>query len=381
MAALSARRLVWPAMPVMVATMPPICSDFAPSWCIAAVTCAEDSRTWRMASVACADGLLALGGDLAGRGGRVGGLLGRLRGRAGGLADLLGRDLGLLDRAHLALGALGDVGHGGRDLADGAAGLLGGRRHLLRRGRQDAGVARDRADELGQALRATRCRRRSPRRAARGSRRRRDTSAELVGRGRRSICGVTGVTVWVRSPAAKARRPRVELGDALVAQRGDALERRPPTGRVTVRVMRNARAMPSSDGEDADDEDRALRRRRGRVGLGGARPSRSASNFSMTLLGAGVERLVGREDDVGVLGARAVALLDVRDGLLPRARRRPWRSRPGTGATFGLRAASIAATSSGWICFSSANALATSGQRSSISFWISSCAARSPSRT
>src|SRR5438128_4496590 len=31
MAALSASRLVWPAMPVMVATMPPICSDFAPS--------------------------------------------------------------------------------------------------------------------------------------------------------------------------------------------------------------------------------------------------------------------------------------------------------------------------------------------------------------
>jgi hypothetical protein len=41
-----------PAMPVIVSTMPPICSDFAPSWCIASDTCAEDSRTWRMASVA-----------------------------------------------------------------------------------------------------------------------------------------------------------------------------------------------------------------------------------------------------------------------------------------------------------------------------------------
>ena len=36
-------------------------------------------------------------------------------------------------RLHLALGALGDVAHGARDLARRAAGLVGGRRHLLRR--------------------------------------------------------------------------------------------------------------------------------------------------------------------------------------------------------------------------------------------------------
>jgi hypothetical protein len=30
--------LVWPAMPVIVSTMPPICSDFAASWLMASTT-------------------------------------------------------------------------------------------------------------------------------------------------------------------------------------------------------------------------------------------------------------------------------------------------------------------------------------------------------
>ena len=66
---------------------------------------------------------------------------------------------GLLDRADLALGALGDLAHGGGDLADGAAGLVGRRRHLLRSGGDRAGRRRRR--------------RRSVRRGGRGSRRRR----------------------------------------------------------------------------------------------------------------------------------------------------------------------------------------------------------------
>ena len=51
-AALSARRLVCPAMPVIVSTMPPICSDFAPSERIASFTARDESLTARIAVVA-----------------------------------------------------------------------------------------------------------------------------------------------------------------------------------------------------------------------------------------------------------------------------------------------------------------------------------------
>ena len=67
------------------------------------------------------------------------------------MRDLLGREARLLDRAHLALGALGDLADGGRDLDDGAARLLGRRGHLLRGGRDRAGGRRDVADERGEA--------------------------------------------------------------------------------------------------------------------------------------------------------------------------------------------------------------------------------------
>ncbi len=49
-AALSASRFVWPAIPVIVSTMPPICSDFAASSPIACVTEPVDSRTAFIAS-------------------------------------------------------------------------------------------------------------------------------------------------------------------------------------------------------------------------------------------------------------------------------------------------------------------------------------------
>ncbi len=52
MAALRASRLVWPAMPVIVATMPPICSDFAPSCVITAVTSLAESFSADIASLA-----------------------------------------------------------------------------------------------------------------------------------------------------------------------------------------------------------------------------------------------------------------------------------------------------------------------------------------
>src|SRR3954454_20441286 len=71
------------------------------------------------------DGAGAVLGHLARRhrGGR--GVLGVLRAGGAGGRELLGGHLRLLHRAGLALGALGDLAHGRRDLADGTAGLLG----------------------------------------------------------------------------------------------------------------------------------------------------------------------------------------------------------------------------------------------------------------
>jgi hypothetical protein len=52
MAAFSASRFVCSAMPVIVSTIPPICSLLAPSWRIAPMACSEASRTAVIASVA-----------------------------------------------------------------------------------------------------------------------------------------------------------------------------------------------------------------------------------------------------------------------------------------------------------------------------------------
>jgi hypothetical protein len=48
-AAFSASRFVWPAMPVIVSTMPPICFDFAASCVIVSETASAESRTERIA--------------------------------------------------------------------------------------------------------------------------------------------------------------------------------------------------------------------------------------------------------------------------------------------------------------------------------------------
>jgi hypothetical protein len=52
MAAFSASRLVCSAIPVIVSTIPPICSDFDASFSIAPATDSDESRTERIASVA-----------------------------------------------------------------------------------------------------------------------------------------------------------------------------------------------------------------------------------------------------------------------------------------------------------------------------------------
>ena len=139
MAAFSASRLVCSAMPVIVSTIPPICSDFAARPRIALGRPApDDARTASIASV----GLLGRGRP-PGRRSRacvaaLGGLLRASRRSAGGRGDLLDGARGRPRPAHLALGALRDLPDRGGDLADRAAGLLGGRRHLLRRRRDGA---------------------------------------------------------------------------------------------------------------------------------------------------------------------------------------------------------------------------------------------------
>src|SRR3954449_284701 len=98
------------------------------------------------------DGAGALLGDLARRHGGGRGVPRVLRAGDAGRGDLLGRELGLLHRADLALGAPGDLAHGRRDLADGPTGLLRRGRHLLRGGRQRLGRRRHVADERAELL-------------------------------------------------------------------------------------------------------------------------------------------------------------------------------------------------------------------------------------
>ena len=155
MAALSASRLVCSAMPVMVSTMPPICSDLVARPSIAVPTWALELATSRIASVACAAARTPSSATLAGLLGGLGGGGRGLGAGAGGAGGLLDGLAGGLDHAHLALGALRDVGDRGGDLADGAAGLLGGRRHLLR-GRGDGAGALGDLGEHAAELRAHR---------------------------------------------------------------------------------------------------------------------------------------------------------------------------------------------------------------------------------
>ena len=259
-AALSARRFVWPAIPVIVATIPPICSDFAPSWCIASVTCAEDSRTWRIACVAWATACSpASATSRAWAAASAVSCADSADVRVA--ADLLGGLLGGLDRPHLALGALGDVAHRRRDLADRAAGLLGGGGHLLRRGREEAGVALHRAHELAQRLDGGVVR----------QDRVDDAFADRVERPRHlaqlvllmsSMSGVTGVTSCVRSPSARARtaadRSATQWSRSMAKALDDDLDRaRDGTG--DDQRERDA----EQQGDDARDEDRAAGGRAG----------------------------------------------------------------------------------------------------------------------
>ena len=147
MAALSASRLVCSEMPVIVATMPPMRSDFSERRSMPVPTrpAASASDADRLRGLV--GGVGALAGDALGELGGLGaaaGALGGGSGRAGGLLDGFAR--GLHD-ADLALGALGDVADRGGDLPDGVAGLGRRRRHLLRGGRDHCGHVGDLADE------------------------------------------------------------------------------------------------------------------------------------------------------------------------------------------------------------------------------------------
>ena len=135
-----------------------------------------------------------------------------VRGLRGGLHGLTGA----LDAAHLALGAVRDLGHGGGDLRDGAAGLVGRGGHLLRGGGDRAGAL----GELGDRARQLRAHRvvgldggdRVVADRADGL----GDVADLVVGGARSG-GVTGVTSTVRSPSRRVERV-AQVGRAALAQ-------------------------------------------------------------------------------------------------------------------------------------------------------------------
>ena len=139
-AALSASRLVCSAIPVIVSTMPPIRCERAESCSIAPATCCEDAATPRIASVACSAASTPLSATRRASSAASAvewAVCGAHAGGAGGLLDGLA---GGLDHPHLALGALRDVGDGGGDLADGAAGLLRRGGHVARRVAEVAAV-------------------------------------------------------------------------------------------------------------------------------------------------------------------------------------------------------------------------------------------------
>ena len=145
-AAFSASRFVWPAMPVIVSTMPPICSDFSASWAIAPETAAD---------------------AIAHRGHRLGravrrehALLRDARAPRSAACAVSSLEIaGTLDHARLALGAERDVADGARDLADRASGLGRGRRHLLGgRAHPGRGLAtRDRTQRRLATIRESEC--------------------------------------------------------------------------------------------------------------------------------------------------------------------------------------------------------------------------------
>src|SRR4051812_3337291 len=262
------------------------------------------------------DGARALLGGPTGRHGGLGGLLGVVGAGGARRRDLLGGQLGLLHRAHLALGALGDLAHGGRDLADGATGLLGGRGHLLRRGRQRLRRVRHVADEPAE-LRAGLVVARDGLDHLRADVVERAADvADLVAGGGLDLRRLRDDRL--RQVAARHRLDRVgQAGDAVIAQHPETLDddlQRADDGRDD----EEREAERGQRGEDRGDHDRLAA---ARGGGGGGRGR--LGDVAVDLTGQGVAGLRG-----GGLGgdhgrvevvARAGAVLVVADGLGARA--------------------------------------------------------------
>src|SRR3954454_7606306 len=237
--------------------------------------------------------------------------------RAGGArrGDLLGRDLGLLHRADLALGALRDLAHGRGDLADGATGLLGGGRHLLRGGRQGLRRRRHVADERPE-LRAGVV-----------------VAADGLDHLRLDVVeGAADVTDLVAGGVLDLRRLRRDrLGQVAVGHRLDGVGQA-----VDADVAEHLKALDDdleraddgrddqereTDGhqlgDDRGDDDR-LAAARGRRLRSGLRLAALLAGGRDERLGGLRHRVSGRDDGPGVIVARAVTLLDVADGLVAR---------------------------------------------------------------
>ena len=148
-AALSASRLVWSAIAVIVVTRPEISCERSVSSVIAPVIASEPSRAPAMARLASAAAVAALAGERARRLGRLGRGCGLVGVAAHGLGHALGGVVRLGDQHGLALGACGDVGHGGDDLAADAAGLLGAGDDVARRVGDFVCGDADRAHQVG----------------------------------------------------------------------------------------------------------------------------------------------------------------------------------------------------------------------------------------
>src|SRR3954453_7256145 len=259
----------------------------------------------------------ALLGDLTGAQRRGRGLLRVGRAQPAGRRHLLGGALGLLDRAGLALGALGALAHGRRDLADGTAGLLGRRRHLLRGSRQRLRRRGDVADELAQL-------------GARGV-----VALDRLDRlGLDLVEGTGHVADLVAGRVLDLRRLRLdrlgqvarghrrdglgEAGDADVAQHAEALD--DDLQRAHDRGDDEERQADGDQrGEDRRDEDAVAATVGGRV-RGGGRDLDLAVDLALERVAGLRHGRLGRDDLARVVVTREVALLDVLDGLRARAR-------------------------------------------------------------
>ena len=151
MAAFSASRLVWPAIPEIVATIVSICRLRSPRpW----MTPAASLIAARSASVEPRRHRTRPGPRPTARwrGSRPRPRLDAVLGAGVGGAQVVLGPLGDVDLLLLALAALGDRGDRGRDLADRAARLLAGRRHVARRLLHVVGGRLDAAEQAAQVV-------------------------------------------------------------------------------------------------------------------------------------------------------------------------------------------------------------------------------------